>query len=198
MNNNNNAMLIIRNLNQFYILNGNLKQHIESKHENQKYQCPFCEHQATQKRHLKRIIESKHENKRYPCPFCDIQLTAKRNLKQHIEAKHENERYACLFCDYTFVITNQPKKETFKYIQLLNKSLKQIISVTSVIIKQHKRSIFNFTLKQSVIWFYIFANCVITNHRIKEVRIIMLIKTLKYKLGIYSINQAFSSRERRN
>ena len=43
------------------ITDGDLKQHIQSKHEWVRYPCDKCEYTATTASHLKRHIKSKHE-----------------------------------------------------------------------------------------------------------------------------------------
>ena len=44
------------------------KHHVKSVHEGQKFQCPHCEHKATQKGNLQRHIKAVHEGQMSPCP----------------------------------------------------------------------------------------------------------------------------------
>ena len=52
------------------------------------YRCDQCEYKATQKGNLKQHIESIHENITYPCDQCEYKSTWKGNLKKHIESIH--------------------------------------------------------------------------------------------------------------
>jgi len=50
-----------------------------------RYHCSHCEFAATQAGDLKIHIENKHEGVRYPCDQCDHAATTARSLKEHIE-----------------------------------------------------------------------------------------------------------------
>ena len=50
---------------------------------------------ATQAGNLKRHVESKHEGVRYPCMKCDYVTTRKNYLEAHIESIHEGVSYSC-------------------------------------------------------------------------------------------------------
>ncbi len=67
---------------------GNLKTHIESKHDWVRYLCSKCEYAATEASKLKRHVESKHEGVRYPCPKCEFASTSRQGLKKHQINKH--------------------------------------------------------------------------------------------------------------
>ena len=57
------ANVIIRQ----YWLKGNLKAHVQSKHENVRFGCSQCEYKARTKGSLKAHIQAKHENARFEC-----------------------------------------------------------------------------------------------------------------------------------
>ena len=72
----------------------------KQKHENIKYACQQCDHQAASKPAFKYHVESKHTGLKYPCQKCDYQATAHSHLQQHIKSKHEGFKYPCQQCDY--------------------------------------------------------------------------------------------------
>ena len=82
------------------INSGNLKVHVQTKHEGIKYPCQQCDYQATQSSSLQMHIKSKHEGVKYPCQQCDYQATHPSSLQMHIKSKHEGVKYPCQQCDY--------------------------------------------------------------------------------------------------
>ena len=70
-------------------LAGDLKIHVESKHEGVRYPCSQCEHAATTAEALKIHVKSKHDGVRYPCPECEFYSTTASYLKKHIAKKHK-------------------------------------------------------------------------------------------------------------
>ena len=64
------------------------------------YACKHCDKKYPTAGNLKRHIQSKHEGVKYPCNQCDYQATDKSHLKTHVEYKHEGVKYACNQCDY--------------------------------------------------------------------------------------------------
>ena len=79
---------------------GNLNEHIRSKHEGVRYACDNCDYQASYKSHLTVHIQSKHEGVRYACDKCDYQAAKQSRLTGHIQTMHEGIRYACDKCDH--------------------------------------------------------------------------------------------------
>ena len=73
---------------------------MQSVHEGKKFQCPHCEHKATQKGSLQRHIKSVHEGQRSPCMHCQYKATDKWDLKKHIQSVHEGRKYPCTHCQY--------------------------------------------------------------------------------------------------
>ena len=76
------------------------KNHVKSVHEGQKFQCPHCEHKATQRSHLQTHIKSVHEGQKFQCPHCEHKATEKGNLKKHIRSVHEGQKFTCKHCEY--------------------------------------------------------------------------------------------------
>jgi len=81
-------------------LAGNLKKHVQSKHEGIRYPCQQCDYQASQQDSLKRHVEYKHDGIKYPCHQCDYKATTKDSLLVHVQSKHEGKTYPCQQCDY--------------------------------------------------------------------------------------------------
>ena len=86
---------------------GNLKTHIESKHEGVRYLCSKCEYAATTASYLQRHFKSNHDGVRYPCSQCEYIATTTSNLMRHVENKHEGVRLFLfsmrVFCNYSRV-----------------------------------------------------------------------------------------------
>ena len=53
-----------------------------------KYPCNQFDYQATQQGNLKTHIQSKHENIEYACNQCDKKFKWKHLLKSHVQLKH--------------------------------------------------------------------------------------------------------------
>ena len=65
------------------------------------FQCPKCEHTATQRGNLRRHIAGVHEAERkYKCQQCDHKTAQKSNLQIHIKLKHEGKRLPCPHCNH--------------------------------------------------------------------------------------------------
>ena len=79
---------------------GNLKTHIQSKHEGISYICDHCDYKATTKFYLKEHVQSKHKGISYNCDQCEFKATTKSYLKEHVQSKHEGISYACEHCEY--------------------------------------------------------------------------------------------------
>ena len=73
---------------------GNLRRHIAGVHEaERKYKCQQCDHKTAQKSNLQIHIKLKHEGKRLPCPHCNHISSQVSYLKQHIQSEHEGKNY---------------------------------------------------------------------------------------------------------
>ena len=59
-----------------------------------------CEYAATTTGDLKIHVENKHEGVRYPCPECEYVATTSKNLKINVESKHVGVRYSCKHCEH--------------------------------------------------------------------------------------------------
>ena len=79
---------------------GDLRTHVESKHEGIRYTCDQCDYKATLKKDRKKHKESQHEGVRYPCDKCDYKATEKSKLRIHKESKHLGVCYSCDDCQY--------------------------------------------------------------------------------------------------
>ena len=58
----------------------------------QKFQCPDCEYQATQKVHLVTHQKSVHMGQKFQCPDCEYQATQKGNLVKHHKSAHIRQK----------------------------------------------------------------------------------------------------------
>ena len=58
---------------------GHLKLHVQSVHENLKYQGPT-------KTHLKIYFDRMHEGIKHPCTQCEYQATDKNGLRRHVNS----------------------------------------------------------------------------------------------------------------
>ena len=67
-----------------------LKGHIQSLHEENRYKCDKCDYNAAEKTDLKLHIQSIHEGERYKCDICDYKATRKTYLETHIQSTHED------------------------------------------------------------------------------------------------------------
>ena len=65
------------------------KHYVKLVHEGQNFECPQCQHKATQESSLQTHIKSVHENQRFQCPQCEYKATQKGNLQTHIKSVHE-------------------------------------------------------------------------------------------------------------
>ncbi|XP_023339871.1 zinc finger protein ZFAT [Eurytemora carolleeae] len=54
----------------------------------QVYPCNKCEYSASTSGNLKIHVENKHEGVRYPCSHCEYAATVQSNLRRHILIKH--------------------------------------------------------------------------------------------------------------
>ena len=73
-----------------FLTRGNLRQHIQSKHQGVKFDCNQCDQQFSQHGHLKRHIKSKHEGVIYSCSQCGHQCNREDNLRKHYQSSHNN------------------------------------------------------------------------------------------------------------
>ena len=66
-----------------------------------KYSCLSCEHKETTAGNLKVHIQSKHEGVKKLCNQCDYKAYDKPSLTKHVKAVHLNQKtYKCSFCDF--------------------------------------------------------------------------------------------------
>ena len=65
-----------------------------------RHACNQCDKQFTTEGNLKTHIQSKHEGIKYACKQCDYQASSQSNLTMHKYALHEGLKYACNECDY--------------------------------------------------------------------------------------------------
>ena len=63
------------------------------------YKCKLCHFQAINKGNIRYHIEAKHEGIKYPCEKCDYQATSSTYLQQHLKSRHEGIKYPCQQCD---------------------------------------------------------------------------------------------------
>ena len=54
-----------------------------------------CDYRDTTKGNLKEYVESIHEDVSYPCGQCDCRVTTKGNLKEHVQSIQEGVGYPC-------------------------------------------------------------------------------------------------------
>ena len=81
----------------------NLKRHIATVHDGQKFKCSICDSSFTQNGDLKRHIRTVHEGQKFKCPICDSSFTERGSLKRHIATVHEGKnQIKCLICDSSF------------------------------------------------------------------------------------------------
>ena len=83
-----------------------MKLHIEFMHEEEGY-CPHCDYKATLKGNLKIHIESKHNKIKYPCQQCAHKASTKQSLKLHIQSIHDKIKYSCEKCEYKATTTSR-------------------------------------------------------------------------------------------
>ena len=84
----------------FIFKKGDMWQHIQSIHENVKYQCPQCDYKATLKSSLTKHIKSIHERVEYNWPQCNYKSNDKTTIRRHIQSIHENVKYQCPQCNH--------------------------------------------------------------------------------------------------
>ena len=58
-----------------------------------KYKCQQCDYENSNSGNVRKHMDSKHEGIRYPCDQCDYKATQGRHLKRHKEINHEGVRY---------------------------------------------------------------------------------------------------------
>ena len=75
-----------------------LKRHIESIHEEKRYQCDQCDYKATCQTNLHTHQESIHNGKRYLCENCGYKATHPSSLLRHIKLYHKGRKYSCGDC----------------------------------------------------------------------------------------------------
>merc|ERR1712126_100238 len=77
-----------------------MQRHFRFEHEGNKdrFDCQFCEYQATASNALQIHIKSIHERVKYSCKQCDYQGTQMSNLRTHIKVKHEDVVFSCNLC----------------------------------------------------------------------------------------------------
>ena len=76
---------------------GNLKKHVELKHEGFCYYCDQCEYKAKEAGTLKRHISTKHEK---ACNQCEYKGETNIDLKLHFEIVNEGISYFCVQCGF--------------------------------------------------------------------------------------------------
>merc|ERR1712098_356272 len=64
------------------------------------YKCKQCDFQSAIKGNVKKHVQYKHEGIKYPCQQCDFQATQQGSLQQHIKSKHQGTKYPCQLCDF--------------------------------------------------------------------------------------------------
>ena len=62
---------------------GNLKRHINSKHEVINFRCERCEFTTTRKDKIREHINSKHYQKKFKCLECSTEFSRNDNLAKH-------------------------------------------------------------------------------------------------------------------
>ena len=60
-----------------------------------KYACNQCGYEAILEGQLRNHVKSTHEEMKYGCPQCDYTATRQGSLKRHIKSVHEGEKYDC-------------------------------------------------------------------------------------------------------
>ena len=94
---------------------GNLRRHISAVHEaERKYKCPQCDHKTAQKSNLQIHIKSKHEGIRYPCPHCNHIASQKSYLKKHIQSEHEGDIKKHKILDKNYLKTENRETENLQ------------------------------------------------------------------------------------
>ena len=91
--------------NKVFTLNGSLKRHIKSIHEeNRPFKCTACEKTFKLKNYLKRHFSSVHENKRpHKCTICKKTFKENNHLKRHFSSVHEMKKpHKCELCNLKF------------------------------------------------------------------------------------------------
>ena len=69
---------------------------MKNKHENQRFPCKVCDHQATTKLSLDIHIKAIHIGEKHQCKYCAKQFTHKSYLNSHMENIHKRtKRYKC-------------------------------------------------------------------------------------------------------
>ena len=78
-----------------------LQNHIQSRHEDRKYPCPYCNHTAVNAVTLRVHKRLKHENvKSFKCKDCDYVCHRTDYLRRHELSIHKNVRFPCDQCEY--------------------------------------------------------------------------------------------------
>ncbi len=91
---------ICKQCNKIYVSKGNLKRHIDVKHNNIKYKCTQCDKIYSYKSDLVKHAHVQHLHTfEYKCNICNKTYTSNPNLKRHIDTKHNNIQYECTKCD---------------------------------------------------------------------------------------------------
>lgn len=96
--------------------NGNLKKHIEAKHEKVKnFECPQCDHKFHAKATMVRHIQTHHsETKPYTCEQCGMSFKIANKLNIHIRLVHEGKKHSCEFCGREYNCPKSLKEHKFK------------------------------------------------------------------------------------
>ena len=78
-----------------------LSMHIQSRHEDKPYPCPYCNHISVNAGSLNLHKRLKHENvKSFKCKDCDYVCHRTDYLSRHKRSIHENVRFPCDQCEY--------------------------------------------------------------------------------------------------
>ena len=64
------------------------------------HQCSACEYKTKSTYNLKEHMKSIHDGERYSCNKCNHKAAGKSNLITHVKTVHEGIRYACDQCDH--------------------------------------------------------------------------------------------------
>ena len=89
---------------------GNLRRHIQIKHEGVKFQCDQCLFQANRKDRLKEHVNNTHSaslksllsaaTECYSCKYCDKKLSTKAGIQQHVQKAHNESKFPCDQCSH--------------------------------------------------------------------------------------------------
>ena len=67
-----------------------------------KYTCNLCDYESNQIGNVKVHIDAKHEMKKFGCSECEKECNSVSSLLYHKKSKHDGFRITCTFCDSKF------------------------------------------------------------------------------------------------